>query len=137
MAKGNAGDRGHAITGKQLVTKVDGLEPELFGVNEAIKRALWLNNFDIGNSIEAAVDKLPANIIFSIKISDEVFASFKCSNGTVLSEGCRIGCGMTLNLGHGLGNRFWRCGVTDTPTCHGISLGETVYGDGEVIQVFT
>ena len=49
MAKGNTWDGSHAITGEQLVAKVDGLESELFGVDEAIKCALWLNNFDIGN----------------------------------------------------------------------------------------
>ena len=79
---------------------------------------------------------MPANIIFSIEISDEVFASFECSNGAILSEGCRVGGGVALNLGHGLGNRFWSGGIADTPTRHGIGLGETVNGDGEIIQVF-
>ena len=69
--EGDAGDGGDLVAGEQFVAKIHRLQSHGTGVNEEVKRALWLDDPDVVDGLEAGKHELPLDVILAAEVFDE------------------------------------------------------------------
>ena len=84
ISEGDTRHRSHLVAGEQLVAQIEGLEAHAAGVNEEVKRTLRLHHPDVRNRLEAGIDELAADIVFTAQVFDERLVPLQCGEPAVL-----------------------------------------------------